>query len=294
MWTIAPTAWVVIALATISPERLPAADDSQSDPHWNKKTCETCHLNAIPVPGNIALRADRAEELCESCHGSHGNARSCRHSSDVPVGGQPMLESYRNSVQDGQLVCTTCHDLTVQCLSPGKPYRIVNPGFVRDRSSPDTSEHCYGCHDDSEYEKLNPHEMVAGDPAKPTCLLCHASIPVADERGRLVVDFNMPDKLNDTCLGCHNIRAHPGRSIAAKPGGWSHLALPSAEVQRNMQLTVAKYGSVLPLDPYSGQVFCATCHNPHDDGLEGYPVATPPGSEHRLRVNDICQACHDL
>jgi len=283
-----------MALTTISPGRSSAADDTQSDPHWNKSTCETCHLNAIPAPGNIALRADRAEQLCESCHGSRGNARSCRHSSDIPVGDQPMLESYRDSVQDGQLVCTTCHDLTVQCLSPDKLYRFMNPGFVRDRSSPDTSAHCYGCHDESEYEKLNPHEMEAGEPAEPTCLLCHASMPVADQRGWLPVDFNMPDALNDACLGCHNIRPHPGSSIAGTLGAWSHLVVPSVEVQRNMQLAAVKYGLVLPLDPHNGRVHCATCHNPHHDELGGYPVTTSPDSKHRLRVNDICQACHDL
>jgi hypothetical protein len=285
---------MVLAIATISPGRLPAADDTQSDPHWNKSTCGTCHLNAMPVPGNIALRAERAEKLCESCHGSQGNARSCRHSSEIPVGAQPLLESYRDAVQDGQIVCTTCHDLTVQCLSPHKAYRFVNPGFVRDRSSADTNEHCFACHDESGYKKLNPHEMEAGDPAEPTCLLCHASMPVADERGWLAVDFNMPNTLNDACRGCHNVRPHPGMSSAGKPGGWSHLAVPSLEVRRNMQLAAAKYGSVLPLDPYNGRVHCATCHNPHHDELEGYPVATPPGAEHRLRVDNICQACHDL
>ena len=151
-YTGATTAWLVMALTTISPGRLPAADDTQSDPHWNKSTCETCHLNAIPAPGKIELRAHRAEQLCESCHGRRGNARSCRHSSDVPVGDRPLPESYRDPVQYGQLVCTTCHDLTVQCRLPYKQYRSLNTGFVRDRSSPDTSEHCYGCHDEAEYE----------------------------------------------------------------------------------------------------------------------------------------------
>jgi len=294
MWTVATTASVVMALATISPGWSPAADDIQSDPHWNGSTCETCHLSAMPVPGKIALRADRAEHLCESCHGSRGNARSCRHSSDIPVGDQALPESYRDSVPDGQLVCTTCHDLTVQCLSPHKAYRFMNPGFIRDRSSADTSEHCYGCHDDSGYEKINPHEIEAGDAAEPTCLLCHGSMPVADGRGWLAVDFNIPDSLNGVCLGCHNIRPHPGSPVPRMSGGWSHLAVPSAEVQRNMQLTAAKYGWVLPLDTHNGQVHCATCHNPHHNDLEGYPVATPPGSEYRLRVDNICQGCHDL
>ena len=130
------------------------------------------------------------------------------------MGDRPLPESYRDSVQDGQLACTTCHDLTVQCRLPYKPHRSLNTGFIRDRSSPDTSEHCYGCHDETEYEKPNPHEMEAGEPAEPTCTLCHASMPVVDETGWLAVDFNMPDALNDACLGCHNIRPHPGKCTA--------------------------------------------------------------------------------
>jgi len=125
VWTVAMTASVAMAFVTISPGRSQAADGTQTDPHWNQSTCETCHQNAMPVPENIALLAEHAERLCESCHGSRGNARSCRHSSNIPVVDQPSLQSYRDSVQDGQIVCTTCHDLTVQCLSPHKAYRSI-------------------------------------------------------------------------------------------------------------------------------------------------------------------------
>jgi len=61
-----------------------------------------------------------------------------------------------------------------------------------------------------------------------------------------------------------------------------------------MKQAEARLGFVFPLDPSNGEVYCATCHNPHHEALQGYPVAHTPGSEYRLRVEDNCQACHDL
>ena len=39
--------------------------------------------------------------------------------------------------------------------------------------------------------------------------------------------------------------------------------------------------------------FCATCHNPHDFKLGGEHGSQERATESRLRINDICQACHD-
>lgn len=282
---------LVAALLVLAPHTF-AAGSPDDSPHWKKDACQTCHQNAAPDPGNITLRSE-PERQCAGCHGSRGGALPCRHASDIPAGEFAMSESYRESLKDGQVVCTTCHDLTVQCLSPNKQQRFVNPSFIRDRSSPDTSEQCYQCHEKSGYERLNPHRRDAGDSAEATCLLCHAHMPEADDTGWIAVDFNMQGSLNEICLGCHNVRPHPGDSLSGRPVGWEHLAIPSAEVLKNMKLTEAETGAIFPLDPYNGEVHCATCHNPHDDQLQGYPVAVPQGSVGRFRVDNICQACHD-
>jgi len=284
--------WTVVTVAALLPHIVCAAGDTEGDPHWNKATCRTCHVNASPTAADFTLQQDDAEQLCDSCHGSRGGALPCRHSSNIPAGDHPMPDSYREALKDGQLVCTTCHDLTVQCLSPSKSYSLVNPAFIRDRHSRNRAENCYECHDSSGFEQLNPHVLDSGDPAQTTCTLCHATMPVKDERGWLAVDFNMPDSLNDACLGCHKVEPHPGISFG--PASWDHLAVPSAEVLENMKQAEQRLGFVFPLDPSNGEIYCATCHNPHHEALEVYPVADTPGSKYRLRVENNCQACHDL
>ena len=271
-----------------------AQEEAAASPHWNKATCQACHVSASPTAENFGLQAADAEQLCEGCHGSRGNAVPCRHSSDIPAGDHRMPDSYREALQDGQLACTTCHDLTVQCLAPQRSYSFTNPGFVRDRKSRSRGEQCFECHDAAGYEQLNPHVMETGYPAQPTCTFCHATMPQKDERGWISVNFNMPESLNDMCLGCHRIQPHPGGMFSNEPIGWDHLAVPSAKVLENMKQAEPRLGFVFPLDPSNGEIYCATCHNPHNEAFEGYPVAHTPGSEYRLRVEDMCQACHDL
>jgi hypothetical protein len=70
---------------------------------------------------------------------------------------------------------------------------------------------------------------------------------------------------------------------------WVHLVMPSAEVLTRIQRAEAQAGVVLPLNPETGEIFCATCHNPHE--FKGGSVAEQPN--HRLRANDICQVCHE-
>jgi len=287
-------ACAIATVAALLPRLSSAADDYAEGPHWNKSTCRACHTHASPTTENFVLQTKDAEQLCESCHGSRGGVSPCRHSSNIAADDHPMPDSYREALKDGQLACTTCHDLTVQCLSPHKSYSFTNPGFIRDRRSRNRAENCFGCHDSSGFERLNPHAMDTGDPAQPMCTLCHATMPVQDEQGWLAVDFNMRDALNDACLGCHKVEPHPGSSFSIRPASWNHLAVPSAEILDNMKQTEQRLGFVFPLDPSNGEIYCATCHNPHDESLERYPVADTPGSNYRLRVDNNCQACHDL
>jgi hypothetical protein len=282
----------VLAVLFVLPQAYGA--DEQPNPHWDKQACRACHQSSAPAAGNAGLNTRRAEMLCEGCHDGSGGARPCRHVSDIPVGDRPIPDGYAAALESGRLVCTTCHDPTVQCLAPNRSYRFMNPGFVRDRTSRERGEHCFKCHDNDGFERLNPHAMQAGDPAGPTCTLCHATMPVKDERGWLAVNFNVSSSLNNLCTGCHDVSPHPGNAFSGAPIGWEHLAVPSAAAAENMRRSEQVLGLILPLDPNSGEVHCATCHNPHPGDLSGYPVARTPGSKSRLRVDDICQACHDL
>jgi len=275
---------------------LAATPDADTDvnPHWVKDACQVCHVSARPTAGNIGLHAESAESLCEGCHAGSGGARGCRHASDIAVGDMTVPDSYAATLEDGRLVCSSCHDLTIQCEAPNTSYRFLNPGFVRDRAPQEGGEHCFTCHDSDGFERLNPHALEAGSPPGPTCTLCHATMPVKDGQGWLPVDFNATSSFNDLCTGCHTVGPHPGNGFSGQPVGWEHLAVPSASVVERMRRSEQTLGVAFPLDPNNGEVHCATCHNPHPDDLGGYPVARIVGSNHRLRADDICLACHDL
>ncbi len=271
-----------------------ALASAQDDPHWNRNTCQTCHVNSTPVAGNINLHEGDAEALCDTCHGDRGGARPCRHASDIAVQARDIGDKFKGSLKEGKMACMTCHDITYQCKRPTRQYSFHNPGFLRDRTSRNTGDFCFECHETDGYEKLNPHIGIAGSQPRPTCLMCHSNFPKTSKTGRLVVEFNMQNDLNDTCRGCHAVKPHPkSLYFSDRVEGWVHLVAPSPEVLENMRTTQVETGVGLPLNPLNGEIFCATCHNPHDFKVGGEHGSQEPGIGSRLRVNNICQACHD-
>lgn len=288
---------LVSILMTIASACAFAQEDSESSPHWNRQSCQVCHDSAAPAPGNLELKAEAPELLCGGCHGSRGDAKPCRHASDIPpdLFAEKMPDTLKGHMNDNKIVCTTCHDLTVQCTNPKKTLRYKNPGFLRGGRFSPFSEQCFLCHASDDYERLNPHLGVAGMPAQASCLLCHASMPESNDQGIVIVDFNMNQDLNDTCRGCHNVPSHPATmSFSRKEQPeWVHLTIPTAEVANNMKMFTDESGIELPLDPDSGRIFCATCHNPHHDSF-GESNADKPGTQlYRLRADDMCDVCHE-
>ena len=268
---------------------------AEDSPHWNKDGCQTCHVEAAPVDGVVNLNATDAEALCETCHGDRGDALPCRHASGVAVGNVTVADKLQSSLKDGQLVCSTCHDIVYQCERPRMHFSLQNRGFLRDRTSRQAGDYCYKCHDQSAYAKLNPHAGVAGSPPRQTCLLCHESVPETSATGELVVNFNMQTDLNDACRGCHDTPPHPKSMSFSKkaPDGWVHLRQPSDGVRERMRETQTLTGIELPLDPQTGEIYCATCHNPHDFKIGGEHGSQSRNAKYRLRLDNICQACHE-
>jgi hypothetical protein len=281
------TAW---AIALVS---FPFVARGEGNPHWNEAACQTCHVDSAPTAGNIVFQGGDADALCESCHAGRGEATPCRHNSGLTPAGVSIPDTHTASLKDGQVVCTTCHDLAYQCLNAHPAYRKTNLGFVRGRNSHTRSDACFLCHERMPVEQLNPHAMEAGNPPQPTCTFCHATMPVKDDNGWVSVDFHVQGSLNDVCFGCHRVEPHPGMSFSG-PLGWNHLSIPSFEIRGNMDRAEAAQGIEFPIDPNTAEIHCATCHNPHHESLEGYAVANTPGAKNRLRVADNCQACHDL
>jgi hypothetical protein len=260
---------------------------AEDNPHWNEATCGTCHVAAAPVAGNTGLKAPDAESLCESCHGDRGDARPCRHASDMSVGDLIIPEIFQASLKEEKVVCTTCHDVVYQCERPKTYYSFDNPGFLRDGEFGKQEEYCFKCHDSSEYEQLNPHTGVAGSPPGQTCTLCHENIPNSSASDTLDVTFNIRGDLNNMCQGCHKVRPHPNNLFSSRRSGeW-------IAILKNMRESEDETGVKLPLNPRNGEVYCATCHNPHEFKFGGTHGSQSRDAQHRLRLNEICQACHD-
>lgn len=269
---------------------VPAQEDASAGPHWTASGCVACHVEPAPAKGSVSLKADNAEALCETCHGSRGDALPCRHSSDIPAGGLTIAETLQSSLKGGKVVCTTCHDVVHHCERPKQYYSLQNPGFLRDRTSHESGGYCYKCHEDTGYSNLNPHKGALGSRA--TCQLCHKGVPESNSAGGLLVEFNFKQNLNDMCLGCHDVRPHPRPIVTysrQEEDEWVHLVAPSQEVITNMRQAEQANGVVLPLSPANGEIYCGTCHDPHE--FKSGPVAEQP--QHRLRANDMCQACHE-
>ena len=274
----------------------PWTASAEDSPHWSSTACQTCHLEAAPASGAASINETNSEALCNNCHGGRGDAIPCRHSSGLATGALAIPDSLSPSLENGEVVCTTCHDVVYQCQNPRTASKLQNPAFLRDRTSRRSSEYCFKCHDSSDYNKLSPHAGTSGESPRPTCLLCHTEVPQTDSSGDLDVVFNMEHDLNDMCRGCHDVRPHPKKMSfggGQKSDVWSHLVVPSATIQEKKRNFESRTGIVLPLNPKNGEIFCGTCHNPHDFKVGGAHGSQAANMKHRVRIKNLCQACHD-
>jgi hypothetical protein len=72
------------------------------------------------------------------------------------------------------------------------------------------------------------------------------------------------------------------------------LATPSAKTLNNMNKAEEWFYVILPIVP-RGRITCSTCHNPHQDGvIQHTAAARGADAKSRLRLTNICFACHDI
>lgn len=269
----------------------------QDSPHWRKDACQACHYDAAPMGQAPEIRGSDAEALCDSCHGDRGNTIACRHLSDVAANAATVGDEFRPSLRNGNLVCTTCHDIAYQCTHAMPQFRFDNPAFLRNRTSRNSGDYCFQCHERSGLTKLNPHSANGESPRSGGCAPCHASTAEANATGALLPEWTTQHDLNDMCRGCHVTRPHPGGLSfgSARAGrGWAHLVVPSAKVQKKMRDAEEVSGIELPLSPVNGEIVCSTCHDPHDFKVAGERGSPGASVKAGLRVDDICDACHDI
>ncbi|MBI1912217.1 MAG: hypothetical protein HYS21_09460 [Deltaproteobacteria bacterium] len=148
---------------------------------------------------------------------------------------------------------------------------------------------------------INPHEQIndAGEILWGTCTVCHKQIPdIKKEHSIKDVQLHFEDNPNEICTRCHLVKKHPGTEGASVTmSGYAapdHLVVPSSAIATNMRISLKDVPTILPLDPKSGKIICATCHNPHERGL--LTGRADWGADFTMRLRsaglDICQYCH--
>lgn len=277
--------------------------DQIPDPHWRINGCLACHQKR-PDKKGLHLRNRNVDKTCNTCHSIVSS-----HEYIHPSGVKPdtamqkrMTKSFRKTLKKskGKVVCTTCHDLPMQCKSGRFKERGLNPLFFRAGPYAVRSGICYQCHNVSAYQRLNPHDQITdkGTLRQDRCSLCHADLNKLKQAESIQdVDFNVNGDLSAMCTGCHPWRPHPGGSMLfarKKKTGLNHLVIPPKDILRQIEKTSREQKIILPLDPNTGRVFCGTCHNPHEKGvIKTATAARGADSKNRLRMKGICEGCHD-
>jgi hypothetical protein len=251
--------------------------------HYTGKYCDQCHEKTPVKGGNTYLKYNGDYNLLCKCHLKTPN--SYIHPTDVVPSDQKKTKIPADlPLEKGKLTCLTCHDLYRQCQE-----RVVDRYSLRGMPYRKTTDFCFKCHDESEYQMLNPHKQLdeKNNIIIDKCLYCHTEVP--DEKKVRREDPKLIGDLGVLCQRCH-IR------MAMRGGGFNHLAKPTPEIMARIKQTEERFGAVLPLDQ-DGKTTCATCHNPHEKGVipEGMPAARGAGSPHRLRLPEpMCQWCHQM
>lgn len=281
---------------TISAEQLP-------NPHWDTGKCTACHEEK-PDNRGLHLRNKDIDLSCNNCH-SVITSHSCIHPSAIEPSDKMikrMGKGFLDSVQqtNGKLSCMTCHDLSKQCLPEHSQQKQLNPLFFREGPYRERTEICFQCHDDEAYARLNPHDQVTdeGQKREQRCGICHSALggltSVSDSSE---VDFNVTGNLSQMCTRCHQWKPHPGASFSfgkKKNEKINHLVSLPDDMKKYFLEKQEESHIRLPLEPGSGKIYCATCHNPHETGIiKNVESAAGADSKDRLRAKDICIHCHD-
>jgi len=279
--------------------------DSQDipDPHWKDNACLACHTKNGKQASRNNLRPMRKGEACLNCHDAKFD-HSYIHPVDIKTEialSDTIAQEFKHALSKtgGKITCTTCHDLTLQCLPENRRAKGTNPKFFRAGPFKTRSEQCYYCHDAEEYQSINPHEQVDdnGNIRENRCRICHAGSisQLIEEKSINKVEFHAKDNLETMCWGCHRWTPHPGGQFTffSNKKGPNHLKKPREDILRRLEQQSKVHNIILPLEPGTGRVYCATCHNPHEDGvIKNKDYISAASTTNRLRAKDICGFCH--
>ena len=311
--TIALLISALPAIAEGPPARLPGAGEEIVNPHWKEGLCGECHEGRPEKGKPLAFRYSDFNRLCNRCHEKISSHAYIHATGMVPSEEKlaymkrDFKEALYRGDRKGRLTCIVCHNLVYQCLREEYKRRLRNPLFLRGGPYRYRTSICYKCHDIRRYTRLDPHDQITdeGEILTSKCNVCHIGTPdVKTVRGIQDVKFKVEKDLTRLCRRCHNdMPKHPGTFVAGlifptkKGEEFTHLRVPSEKVLQRLERTTKEKGIIMPLEPGTGRIFCATCHNPHERGIQRLIQADRGAdNEQRLRTlkrSDLCLMCHD-
>lgn len=260
------------------------------NPHFTGKDCDVCH-EETPKPGQKDLQLKFGGNdiaMCDSCHQTE-HAKGDLHPVNItPVPGESFHIPEELPLYQEKITCRTCHFVYYQCKKdPTLQFENVN--FLRGAPYDKTLDLCFRCHNIDVYKKSNPHEQVDQDGTilNETCLYCHQSLPDPDTVSD-IEGVTFKTETSTFCVACH------AEEEFFHPAYANHMVLPSEEIKANIDFSVEIFEVILPL--FKKEIFCGTCHNPHDKNIIKRKEADKGSeTEHRLRLEgsfDLCIACH--
>jgi len=261
------------------------------DPHFTGKDCDICH-EGTPKEGDRDLRLKFSGDdiaMCNSCH-QNESLKGDLHPAGItpPPSGGPVSVPSELPLYGGKVTCRTCHDVYLQCrVQPSVQFENIN--FLRGAPYKKTVDLCFRCHNREVYAKTNPHQQRdgAGNVLRERCLYCHQSAPDADASAS-IADVSFKTETSAFCAACH------GKEENFHPARANHIVAASEQMQSAIRSAEEKHAVSLPL--FRGEIFCGTCHNPHDRDIIRRAAAAKVADEKlRLRLGasfDLCVACH--
>ncbi|HUU94598.1 MAG TPA: hypothetical protein VM487_02585 [Phycisphaerae bacterium] len=252
---------------TDSLARLPDGKAGPAGPHWDAEGCATCHEE--DEDRLLPIATDEVNDVCLECHEEHEDTAWTHPVVDSEATGSGLQVPADWPLDDGQLVCLTCHDIKRQCSVDA---RRADAGvkLLRRYDPLRTRSLCTTCHIDPDWTG-SPHTQLdsEGQPNSESCLVCHKKEPEIPSDG--VRRFE--PKLREALRGCLTCHVRHWDYFPAE-----HLGrLVPPELRRSAKLPLA-----------GDRIACYTCHNPHEGGL------FPPGSELARRARSPAEAAYRL